>query len=263
MTSPRNRSTSRNTGNAALKAETGDRGHVATLAIDIGGTGLKATVLDRNGSMLANHVRVDTPDPSPPAVIVDALVALVKPLPPFDRISIGFPGVVRDGYVLTAPNLGTEQWRRFPLADALRARLGDKPARLLNDAEVQGYGVICGIGLELVVTVGTGVGSALFLEGELMPHLELGQYPFRKKKILDDYIGDAALERAGEKKWNARVEKLIEALRTLLNFDTLYIGGGNSRRLSIKLPQDVKIVSNDAGLTGGIRLWNDERARPR
>ncbi|MEO7039845.1 MAG: ROK family protein [Gemmatimonadaceae bacterium] len=262
MTSPRHKTTSRNSGHAARKADAGDRDHVATLAIDIGGSGLKATVLDRDGSMLANHVRVDTPDPSPPDVIVDALVTLVNPLPAFDRISIGFPGVVRDGCVLTAPNLGTEQWRHFPLADALRARLGDKPARLLNDAEVQGFGVICGIGLELVVTVGTGLGSALFRDGELMPHLELGQYPFRKKKHLDEYVGDAAREKAGEKKWNARVAKTIEALRTLLNFDTLYIGGGNAHRLSIQLPQDVKVVSNDAGLTGGIRLWDDERVRP-
>ena len=215
MTSPRNKSTSRNTGNAARKTETVDRDHVATLAVDIGGSGLKATVLDRDGSMLANHVRVDTPNPSPPDVIVDALVALVKPLPPFDRISIGFPGVVRDGFVLTAPNLGTEQWRRFPLAAALRARLGDKPARLLNDAEVQGYGVICGTGLELVVTLGTGLGSALFRNGELMPHLELGQYPFRKKKHLDEYVGDAAREKDGEKKWKARVAKTRQALSTL------------------------------------------------
>lgn len=235
----------------------GDRGEVATLAIDIGGSGLKATVLDRNGSMLADRVRVETPAVSPPTVIVEALVELVKPLPPFDRISIGFPGVVRNGCVLTAPNLGTEEWHGFPLADALGARLGDKPTRLLNDAEVQGYGVIRGRGLEFVITLGTGVGSALFRDGELMPHLELAQFPF-KKKTLDDYIGDSTLEKIGVKKWNARVETVIEAVRTLLNFDTLYIGGGNARKLSIDLAEDVKIVSNDAGLTGGIRLWEDE-----
>lgn len=242
----------------ARKAGKGDRSEVATLAIDIGGSGLKATVLDRDGSMLADRVRVETPDVSPPEMIVEALVELVKPLPPFDRISIGFPGVVRNGCVLTAPNLGTEEWHGFPLAATLGARLGDKPARLLNDAEVQGYGVICGNGLEFVITLGTGLGSALFRDGELMPHLELAQFPFRKKKTLDDYIGDATLEKIGAKKWNARVETMIEAFRTLLNFDTLYIGGGNTRKLSIKLAQDAKIVSNDAGLTGGLRLWEDE-----
>lgn len=234
-----------------------DREEVVTLAVDIGGSGLKATVLDRDGSMLADRVRVETPDVSPPEVIVELLVDLVKPLPPFDRISIGFPGVVRGGCVLTAPNLGTEEWHGFPLADTLGARLGDKPARLLNDAEVQGYGVISGNGLEFVITLGTGLGSALFRHGELMPHLELSQFPFRKKKTLDDYIGDATLKKIGAKKWNARVETMVKAFRTLLNFDILYIGGGNTRKLSIELPRDVKVVSNDAGLTGGIRLWED------
>lgn len=207
--------------------------------------------------MLADPVRVETPDPAPPKAIVSALVALVKALPAFDRISIGFPGVVRDGRVLTAPHLGTEQWHRFPLADALRSRLGDKPARLLNDAEVHGYGVIRGKGLEFVITLGTGLGSALFRDGDLMPHLELAQFPFKKMKTLDDYLGDAALEKTGRKKWNARIEKAIEAFRTLLNFDMMYIGGGNASHLLITLPGNIKIVPNAAGLTGGSRLWNE------
>jgi polyphosphate glucokinase len=84
------------------KTRVGSQHAVVTLAIDIGGTGLKATVLDSKGSMLADRVRVDTPYPASPEVILDALVKLVGPLPPFDRISIGFPGVVRDGHVLTA-----------------------------------------------------------------------------------------------------------------------------------------------------------------
>lgn len=208
--------------------------------------------------MLADLVRVETPDPAPPQAIVKALVALVEPLPPFDRISIGFPGVVRAGCVITAPHFGNEQWHQFPLAQALRDRLGDKPVRLLNDAEVQGYGVIRGSGLEFVLTLGTGLGSALFRDGELMPHLEFAQFPFGKKKTFNRYVGDAALDEIGDKKWNARVETAIEAFRTLVNFDTLYIGGGNARKLSIKLPQDVKIVSNEAGLTGGIRLWGGD-----
>lgn len=247
--------------NEPLRAASGRRDEVSTLAIDIGGSGLKATVLDREGSMLAERVRVDTPDPAPPDVMIDALVALVDPLPGFDRISIGFPGVVRGGIVITAPHFGNEQWHGFPLADALRDRLGGKPARLLNDSEVQGYGVICGSGLEFVITLGTGLGSALFRDGKRMPHLEFAQFPFKKKKTFNHYIGDAALQKIGEKKWNKRVEKIIDAFRTLLNFEMLYIGGGNARILTLELPEDVKIVSNDAGLTGGIRLW-DEREEP-
>lgn len=230
----------------------------ATLAIDVGGSGLKASVLGPDGAMLSSRVRVDTPDAPSPDELVDALVALVLPLPSFDRISIGFPGVVRDNRVLTAPHFGNQAWKHFPLAERLGQRLGDKPVRLLNDAEVQGYGVIAGQGLELVLTLGTGLGSALFRNGELMPHMEFAQFPAFGKKTMNRYVGKAARHKVGGKKWNHRVEKTIEAFRTLLQFDRLYLGGGNAKKLDIDLPPDVLIVSNEAGLTGGIRLW-DER----
>lgn len=226
-----------------------------TLAIDIGGTGLKATLLDVRGDMIGDRVRVETPYPGTPRAMVDALVKLVKPLPGFDRISIGFPGVVRDGRVITAPHFGNEQWHDFPLATRLSARLG-KPARLLNDADVQGYGAIRGRGLELVITLGTGVGSALFRDGELMPHMEFAQYPVRGKATFNQYLGAAALKEIGEKRWNRRVARTIDTFRTLFNFDVLYIGGGNARKVTIDLPPDVRIVSNRMGLTGGIRLWD-------
>ena len=226
-----------------------------TLAIDIGGTGLKAILLDGKGAMVGDRVRIGTPYPATPKAMVDALVKLVRPLPSFDRISIGFPGVVRDGRVITAPHFGNEQWREFPLATRLSARLG-KPARLLNDADVQGYGAISGRGLELVITLGTGVGSALFRDGELMPHMEFAQYPVRGKATFNQYLGAAALKEIGEKRWNRRVARTIDTFRTLFNFDVLYIGGGNARKVTIDLPPDVRIVSNRMGLTGGIRLWD-------
>jgi len=83
---------------------------IRTLAIDIGGTGLKASVLDEEGQMLVDRVRVETPVGSPPEGIVETLAKLVEPLPAFDRVSVGFPGVVRDGWILTAPNLGHTDW---------------------------------------------------------------------------------------------------------------------------------------------------------
>lgn len=237
------------------KPKTGAPNGVVTLAIDIGGTGLKATRLDGKGDMLADRVRVETPYPATPKALVDALVELVRPLPRFDRISIGFPGVVRDGRVITAPHFGNEQWQEFPLTARLSARLG-KPARLLNDADVQGYGAIRGRGLELVITLGTGVGSALFRDGELMPHMEFAQYPVRGKATFNQYLGAAALKEIGKKRWNRRVARTIDTFRTLFNFDVLYIGGGNARKVTIDLPKDVRIVSNRMGLTGGIRLWD-------
>ena len=237
------------------KAKPGAEREPVTLAIDVGGTGLKATLLDAKGAMLGDRVRVETPYPGTPKAMVDALVKLVGTLPQFDRISIGFPGVVRDGRVITAPHFGNEQWHEFPLAARLSKQLG-KPARLLNDADVQGYGAIRGRGLEFVITLGTGVGSALFRDGELMPHMEFAQYPVRGKATFNQYLGAAALKEIGEKRWNRRVARTIDTFRTLFNFDVLYIGGGNARKVTIELPPDVRLVSNRMGLTGGIRLWD-------
>ena len=246
-------------GNGGPAAKRGNSGPAAksgphTLAIDIGGTGLKASVLDPEGKMLVDRLRIDTPYPCPPPVMLQTLAGLVAPLPPYDRVSVGFPGVVRDGRVLTAPHFGNEVWHNHPLAAALEKRLG-KPVRLLNDAEVQGLGIIHGAGLEVVLTLGTGVGSAVFREGRLMPHLELAQHPLHKDKTYNGYVGDDARRHHGVKKWSARVLKMIAIVDTLLNYDTLYLGGGNAAHLKVKLPAHVKLASNDAGITGGIRLW--------
>lgn len=238
------------------KARRAKSPRIHTLAIDIGGSGLKASVLDPKGKMLVDEVRVPTPCPCPPKVLINTLAELVAPLPSFDRISVGFPGVVRDGIILTAPHFGNDKWAHFPLATALSERLG-KPVRLLNDAEVQGLGLVVGRGLELVLTLGTGAGTALFRDGELMPHLELAQHPVHDGKTYNDYIGNDALLRKGVKKWSHRVRKTIHILYSLLHYDTLYIGGGNAAKV-LDAPEGVRIESNQAGITGGIRLWDDE-----
>jgi polyphosphate glucokinase len=227
-----------------------------TLAIDIGGTGLKAAVLDAEGHMLDKRVRVRTPDDPTPEAVVYALANLIQRLPEFDRISIGFPGVVRRGIVLTAPNLGTKKWKGFALQDALAERFG-KPARLDNDAEVAGLGVIDGKGLEVVVTLGTGFGTAIFSNGRMTPHLELAHHPVHKSLTYDEYVGDSALKEIGRKKWNRRVIKVIAVLRALLNYDKLHIGGGNARMIAFTLPKNVDRVSNDEGIIGGVKLWDD------
>lgn len=232
-------------------------GHpLQTLAIDIGGTGLKASVLDGSGKMVEKHVRVPTPYPCPPAVLVEAVVKLTAPLTSYDRISIGFPGVVRDGRVITAPHFKGKAWAGYPLAATLARRFG-KPARLLNDAEVQGLGIIKGQGLEVVLTLGTGVGSAIFSNGALTPHLELAQHPIHKDKTYNEYVGNAARRELSSRKWNKRVLKVIEHVYSLVHYDVLYLGGGNAPRITIALPDNIHIASNDAGITGGIRLWEE------
>jgi polyphosphate glucokinase len=226
-----------------------------TLAIDIGGSRLKVGLLDANGEMVAGPNRVNTPPRPAPQIVVQALVDLATPLGQFDRTSVGFPGVIRNGQVLTAPNLGTEDWRHFPLAASLTDKLG-KPTRVLNDSEVQGLGVITGKGLECVITLGTGMGFSLFQDGHPAPHLELSQHPIRTGKTYDEYIGSAAYKEIGRKHWNQRVRRALDCITTLVGFDTLYIGGGNAKQINFDVPANVRLVSNAAGITGGVRLWD-------
>lgn len=239
-----------------------------TLAIDVGGTGLKASVLDDSGAMEHDRVRIDTPYPLPPDKLVAVLADLVRSLPPYDRVSVGFPGMVRGGHVLSAPHFispkgpGGEPssklvkaWDRFDLQSAISRALG-VPARVANDADLQGAAVVRGEGLELVVTLGTGVGTALFYEGRLLPHLELAHHPLRKDLSYNEVLGDAARKHDGVRKWSRRVLETVEVLRALTFFDHCYLGGGNSTRVEGRLPTDVTIVDNAAGILGGIKLWH-------
>ena len=238
-----------------------------TLAIDVGGTGLKASVLDAVGQKIHDRVRTPTPYPCPPRVLIRELDRLTYPLPSWDRISVGFPGFVRGGRVLTAPNLSTkagpgtplsrklvEAWAGFPLAFELESRLG-KPTRLANDADMHGLAVIKGDGLELVLTLGTGLGTAVFLDGTPTPHLELALMPFRGTGTFQDELGNATRRRIGNRRWNKRVLQAVEMFDALLHIDRLYVGGGNAKHLTVDLGHRAELVDNAAGILGGIKLW--------
>jgi polyphosphate glucokinase len=217
---------------------------IRTLAVDIGASGLKVAVLNEQGEPVMERQRIKTPNSGKPAVVLDLVVSLAKKHGGFDRVSVGFPGVVRDGIVCNAPNFA-EEWKDFNLAKVLSAQLR-KPVRVANDADVQGYGAISGVGVELVLTLGTGVGSSLFVRGSLVPNLEVG----RSK------LSDAELQRVGKKKWNKRVAKVVAKLERMFHYDRLYIGGGNAQHVDVStLPANVTIVSNLNGLVGGIALW--------
>ena len=226
-----------------------------TLTVDIGGSGIKAMVLDVEGNPIRRRTRVRTPRPAKPEPVIKAIVKLAKRQSDFDRASVGFPGVIRKGVTETAVNLHKD-WIGFNLEEALAEKL-DKPVRVLNDADIQGFGAISGVGVELVVTLGTGFGSALFLDGKLVPNLEMGHHPFRNGKTYEEHLGSAGLKKAGRKKWQRRVMEAMDSLEFLFNYDTLYIGGGNARRIRFDLPSNVKIIPNVAGLLGGIALWRE------
>ena len=232
-----------------------------TLCIDIGGTGLKALIVDAKGKALTERVRVETPRPATPKAVVDALGEIVKDVGKYDRASVGFPGVVSEGVVRSAPNLDGK-WEGFALADVLAKKLGKK-VRALNDAGVQGYGVIEGLGVEMVLTLGTGMGCALYLDGRYVPNLELAHHPFRDGKTYEEYVGARALDKVGKKEWNKRVGKILRQIDPIWNPRRIYLGGGNAKHLKIDLSKigtraRVDVTSNVAGLLGGIALWADD-----
>ena len=237
-----------------VTGRTGDATGPITLAIDIGGTGLKMQALSPEGRPISERLRVPTPEPATCAAIMAGLDELKVSVPLFDRVSVGFPGVIKDGKTLTAANLDPG-WIGFPFAKTLEKRWG-KPVRMANDCAVQGYGVVQGHGVELVITLGTGMGSALFTEGVLCPGLELGHHPWRKK-TYEDYLGRRGLLKYGLRRWNKLVKLAIAQTSATFNWDTLYIGGGNSKKVTLKHGPEIKIISNEEGLLGAMALWRD------
>jgi polyphosphate glucokinase len=233
---------------------TGDAAGPITLAIDIGGSGLKIQALSPEGRPISDRLRVPTPNPATTTKILSALDELKVSVPLFDRVSVGFPGVIKQGKTLTAANLDPG-WIGFPLAKTLEKRWG-KPVRMANDSAVGGYAVIQGHGVELVITLGTGMGSALFTEGVLCPGLELGHHPWREK-TYERYLGKRGLLKYGTRRWNKLLKLAITQTSATFNWDTLYIGGGNSKKVTLKHGPEIKIISNEEGLLGAMALWRD------
>ncbi|GIG89805.1 ROK family protein [Plantactinospora endophytica] len=244
---------------------------MTTLAVDCGGGGIKASVLDDAGTMRTRPLRVPTPYPLPTALFVKTLLDLGGRLPAADRVTVGMPGMLRHGVVVATPHYVTRagprtkpdpdlvaEWSGFDVRSALTDAFG-MPTLVLNDAEVHGAGVVAGTGLELVLTLGTGLGCALFDGGLLAPHLELSQAPVRWGMSYDTYIGEHERRRLGDAFWSRRVQGVVEGLRPVFLWDRLYLGGGNSRLVRpeqvTRMGDDVVVVPNSAGILGGVRAW--------
>jgi polyphosphate glucokinase len=175
---------------------------------------------------------------------------------------------VRHGRVYNIPSLSRRTYAGGPDAELVTAWAGydlggalssafSVPVKVANDADVQGCAAASGDGFELVLTLGTGVGTALFSGGVLLTHLELGHAQFRKGESFEDQLGNAARKAVGNERWGVRVLKALVAYDQFLFYDRVYLGGGNSKHLdTVALPANATIVPNTAGILGGLRLWD-------
>ena len=246
------------TTNAAIPEVSPNPNGPITLSIDIGGSGLKAMLLDAAGKPVSERQRVLTPAIPTPEAVLPALDELRKMMGPCDRVSVGFPGVVKHGCTYAAFNLHPLWATGFPLQAELE-KLWKKPVRVGNDADVAGYGAIKGDGVELVITLGTGLGGALFTNGHLVPGLEIGHHIWRKKGMTyEDYLGRRGLDEFGKKIWNKLLQEAIKDTEALFNWDHLYLGGGNTKKIDFVMPKNVSIVPNESGILGGVALWRDQ-----
>jgi polyphosphate glucokinase len=231
-----------------------------TLAIDVGGSGLKAAVLSPEGEMLSERVRRETPYPCTPTVLLEELGLLAAELPSYDRVSVGYPGAIRRGrvrdvtaFVRPAPGKPKDPdlvklWADYDLEGALLRQFG-KPVRVANDADVQGCAVIAGHGMELVITLGTGVGCAVFFDGALLPHMELSHGRFGEGLSIEVACGDNERHKVGKEKWRERVLDALDA------FEQMVLPAD-------KIGPNRTIVPNISGLLGGIALWDRTPSTP-
>ena len=219
------------------------------LAIDVGGTHVK---------ILATGQREKRAFDSGPGLTAAQMVAGVRQLAAgwkFEAVSIGYPGIIVHHRPAVEPhNLG-KGWVGYNYARAF-----GKPVRMLNDAAMQALGSYKG-GRMLFLGLGTGLGSAMVVEGVVAP-MELAHLPFKKGRTFEDYVGLHGLERLGKNKWRKEVEDVIERLRNALQPEYIVIGGGNAKKLKT-LPKDCELGDNANAFAGGFRMWQDLRGQTR
>jgi len=219
------------------------------LVVDVGGTHVKAA-FTADG---APTVRF----PSGPRMTARQMARQLKEGlrgTAFDRVSIGYPGVVRHGAILGEPPHLGRGWVGFDFARAL-----GKPTRVVNDAAMQALGSYRG-GSMLFLGLGAGLGSAMIVDGKLQP-MELGHLPGRKGKVYEDAVGELARRRLGRKRWQKEVFRVVEVLSAALEPDYVVLGGGNVRRLR-RLPPRTFRGNNRHAFAGGIELWRDAGHAP-
>jgi len=222
---------------------------VKILVLDVGGNNVK---------VLVSGQKVPLKVPSGPRLTAARMAADVRKVlagTKYDRVSIGYPGPVRDNHPAEEPvNLG-RGWVRFDYARAF-----GKPVRIINDAAMQALGSYCG-GRMLFLGLGTGLGSALVLDGLVQP-LEMAHLLYRSAKTYEDFLGKRGMDRVGKKKWRELVFEIVPRLRHAFQVDEVVLGGGNAKQLK-SVPPATRLGENANAFLGGFRLWQGPgRARP-
>jgi predicted NBD/HSP70 family sugar kinase len=216
------------------------------LVIDVGGTNVKALVTGQK-----EPVKIA----SGPTMTARKMVEEVRKAASgweYSGVSIGYPGPVIHGRPLCEPhNLG-HGWVGFDFKKAF-----GRPVKILNDAAMQALGIYKG-GRMLFLGLGTGLGSAMIVDGVLEP-MEIAHLSYKKGRTFEDYLGIRGLKRLGKKRWRRHVAKVVEQLKNALGADYVVLGGGNSRLLK-KLPPGAQLGDNSTAFTGGFRLWEEPRA---
>lgn len=246
---------------------------MTALGIDIGGSGIKAAPVDTlTGELAAERERIPTPEPSRPDAVADVILKLSARFPWVGGpIGITFPGVVKNGRTLTAANVDSG-WEEFDAATFFAAKLG-RPAAVLNDADAAGlaemrFGAGRGIrGAVLMLTLGTGIGSALFFDGKLLPNTELGHMEVRGKDAEERASGRVRDEKKlNWAQWGERVGEVIARYVTILNPDLIIVGGGVSSKggkflpaiqEKVKTPVVAALLQNQAGIVGAALLASE------
>jgi polyphosphate glucokinase len=211
------------------------------LVVDVGGTHIK---------VLTNGMKTPVKIVSGPEFTATDMVREVKAAlkdRPYDAVSMGYPGPVVHGRPLREPyNLGGG-WVSFNFRKAF-----GRPVRIVNDAAMQALGSYEG-GRMLFLGLGTGLGSAMIVDGVLQP-MELAHLPYQHGKTYEDYLGLRGLKRLGRKKWQQKVHKVVSELRQALAADYVVLGGGNAKKLTV-LPEKTTLGSNENAFVGGFRMW--------
>ncbi|PYJ59046.1 MAG: ROK family protein [Verrucomicrobia bacterium] len=217
------------------------------LAIDIGGTHVKVLATGRK-----KHLQID----SGPTMTPKKMIAAVRAASAgwkYEAVSIGYPGAVVHGHPVAEPhNLG-RGWVGFDFRKAF-----GRPVKVINDAAMQALGSYRG-GRMLFLGLGTGLGSALIVDGVLEP-MELAHLPYKNGRTYEDYVGLAGLKRLGKKKWRRHVADVVAQLEKALQADYVVLGGGNAKLLN-RLPPGTRLGDNANAFIGGFRLWQTPRRR--